>query len=128
PRDAAPLHFVVPFTALFLLGLPFLVKELIYARTREFLVNCQTGEITLVMKRPLQSSVERIAPHSISKLIFRTTDNDGYWHHAMIEINTRRTISFAQGGHEPAVRAEYERMIEALKVIVPHLPTEELRE
>lgn len=127
PRDAAPLHFAVPFTAIFSLSLPVMVKELLSARTREFLLNCQTGEIILKMKRPLHSSVERIAPQSISKLIFQTTDNDGYWHHAMLEISKQRLISFAQGGHEPAVRAEYDRMIEALKMIAPHVQSEELR-
>lgn len=127
-RDLVPLSIILPFTAFFLLAMPFLMKQFLVARTREFRVNCESEEIILVIKRPFQNSIERIPLKSVSKLIFQTTNNDGDWHQAKIEFCSKRRLSFAQGGHEQTVRAEYDRMIAAIRTVTPDVPTQQVRD
>jgi len=104
PRDVAPLVYLVPFTAIFALGIPYLWKPLSTARTRELRVDTRTGEIIFLSQRPLQRQTERIAAASVRRLVFETHDNDGYWHCAMLELTDARRIQFCQGSHKASVQ------------------------
>lgn len=126
PRDIAPLHFLIPFAALFALGSPFLAQQVVTARTREMRVNVQTGESSIIAARPLQRSLE-VIPAAISKaLIMEVTRNDGFWYSAYLELQGSRRINFAQGSHKAAVRTELKRMAEALLPTHPALPVREI--
>lgn len=127
PREVAPLKYLVPFAALFALGLPFLLKQVVSARTRELLVDSQKGQITLLTWYPYQKSTEVFRPHLVNKLVFETTVDDGYWYCAKLVLRNSRKIVFAQGSHEPHVRAELAKMTAVLVHAKPDLHIEDIR-
>jgi hypothetical protein len=125
-RELAPLEYIIPFTGLFALASPFLLRQVAGVQKREMSVDCCTGTITLTTWRPLKKLAESISPVSVDGLAFEKTEYDGYWYRAMLELLDSRQVTFAQGNHEPYVRNELARMAQALAVAKPDLRIREV--
>lgn len=122
PREDAPLVFIVPFTAVFAIAMPFLVRQIAGAHTRRIAIDRPSCSIKLSMKRPFRAAQSRtIAMGQVRRVLFETTDHDGYWYCAMLDLRDGDRIGFAQGNHEETVFAKAERMLMALRMMQPDM-------
>jgi hypothetical protein len=126
PRDVAPLYFLIPFTGVFLIATPFLIKQVLVARTRR--VELCPGERQFVItERSLFT--KRVRHESLDHMVavvFETTDNDGYWYRGLVELRPGEKITFVQGSYRPAIRAEFDALVKRLADCAPHVEALEL--
>jgi hypothetical protein len=122
PRDEVPLYFLVPFTLVFALAVPFLAREVISARTRRIAIDAPGRAIVLTTVQPFNGARSRnIAMKDVSRVMFETTDHDGFYYRGLLDLGADDQITFTQGNHHTTVRAEAERMITALRQVQPAL-------
>ncbi len=57
----------------------------------------------------------------VRRVLFETTDNDGFFYRGLLDLGAADQIIFTQGNHYAAVRAEAERMITSLRQVQPAL-------
>jgi hypothetical protein len=128
PSDEAPLYFLAPFTLVFVLGVSFLVRQVMGARTRRIAIDAPGRAIVLTTVQPFNGAKLRsIAMEDVRRVLFETTDYDGFFYRGLLDLGAADQITFTQGNHHAAVRAEAERMITALRQVQPALEIVETR-
>jgi hypothetical protein len=129
PRDKAPLHFLVPFSLVFALAVPFLVGGVLGARTRRIAIDAPGRALVLTTVQPFNGAQSRsIAMEDVRRVLFKTADSDGgFSYRGLLDLGAADQIVFTQGNHHVAVRAEAERMITALRQVQPALEIVETR-
>ncbi len=129
PRDKAPLYFVIPFTLVFALMVPFLVRQLMGARTRRIAIDAPGRTIVLTTVQLLnRAKSRRIAMEDVRRVLFETADTDGgFFYRGLLDLGAADQIVFTQGSARDGVRAEAERMITALRQVQPALEIVETR-
>lgn len=128
PPDDMPLYFSAPFTLVFALTGPFLVRQVMGARTRRIAIDAPGRSIVLTTVQPFNGAKSRsIAMEDVRRVLFETTDTDGFFHRGLLDLGAADQITFTQGNHHAAVRAEAERMITALRQVQPALEIVETR-
>jgi hypothetical protein len=121
PREVAPLIYIVPFTAIFVSVVPYLLKLVLKAQTRQFQINPDSNQLDISVTSLLRRDFEQVPALNVQSLTFETTDNDGFWYSAEIRLNDGRSLCFAQGSYEPGVRNDLARMQEQLSSIRPDI-------
>jgi hypothetical protein len=129
PRDKAPLYFLVPFALVFALAIPFLVGGVLGARTRRIAIDAPGRALVLTTVQPFNGAQSRsIAMEDVRRVLFETADSDGgFFYRGLLDLGAADQITFTQGNHHVAVRAEAERMITALRQVQPALEIVETR-
>ncbi len=57
----------------------------------------------------------------VSRVMFQTTNNDGFYYRGLLDLGADDQITFTQGTDHATVRAEAERMITVLRQEQPAL-------
>jgi hypothetical protein len=128
PPDNMPLYFLAPFALVFALTVPFLVRQVMGARTRRIAIDAPGRAIVLTTVQPFNGAKSRsIAMESVRRVLFETTDTDGFFYRGLLDLGAADQVTFTQGNHHAAVRAEAERMITALRQVQPALEIVETR-
>lgn len=128
PENKPPLYFLVPFTLIFALMVPRLVWGVMGARTRRIAIDAPGRAIVLTTVQPFKGAQSRsIAMEDVRRVLFETTDNDGFFYRGLLDLGAADQIVFTQGNHDAAVRAKAERMITALRQVQPWLEIVETR-
>ena len=128
PRDVVPLYVRIPFTLVFALAVPFLTRTVISARTRLIEIDAPGRAIVLTTVQPFNGAESRsIAMEDVSRVMFETTDNDGFFYRGLLDLGADDQITFTQGNDHATVRAEAERMITVLQQVQPALEIVETR-
>ncbi|NNE87778.1 MAG: hypothetical protein HKN27_06845 [Silicimonas sp.] len=125
PQETVPLYFLLPFTGIFLICVPLLIRAVLIARSRTITVDRKTGEVSVTSRAPVRNDRQRFAATDIDAAVFRTTDNDGYWYTALLRTPGQDVV-FAQGSHRPDVRKKFEAMVAELRRFAPALKVEEV--
>ena len=127
--NTAPLHFLVPFALVFALTVPFLVRQVMGARTRRIAIDAPGRALVLTTVQPFNGAQSRsIAMEDVRRVLFETADSDGgFFYRRLLDLGAADQIVFTQGNHHVAVRAEAERMITALRQVQPALEIVETR-
>lgn len=121
-------YFLVPFALVFALAVPFLVRQVMGARTRRIAIDAPGRAIVLTTVQPFKGAQSRsIAMEDVRRVLFETTDHDGFFYRGLLDLGAADQIVFTQGNHHAAVRAEAERMITALRQVQPALEIVETR-
>jgi hypothetical protein len=58
---------------------------------------------------------------TVRRVLFETTDSDGFFYRGLLDLGAGDQIIFTQGNHDAVVRAQAERMITALRQVQPAL-------
>jgi len=129
PRDKAPLYFLIPFTLVFALMVPFLVRQVKGARTRRIAIDAPGRAIVLTTVQPFIGARSRsIAMEDVRRVLFETADSDGgFFYRGLLDLGAGDQITFTQGNHHAGVRAGAERMLTALRQVQPALEIVETR-
>lgn len=128
PRDDVPLYVLVPFVLVFALTVPFLVRKVMGARTRRIAIDAPGRAIVLTTVQPFNGARSRsIAVEDVRRVLFETSDNDGFFYRGLLDLGAGDQITFTQGNHHAGVRAQAERMITALRQVQPALEIVETR-
>ena len=64
---------------------------------------------------------------TVRRVLFETTDSDGFFYRGLLDLGAGDQITFTQGNHDAGVRAQAERMITALRQVQPALEIVETR-
>lgn len=121
PRSIAPWEFLVPFALLFLACVPFMLNRVLAAHTRMTCVDSINGVIHAKRWRPFSSEVEEVLAAEVERIVFVTTDNDGYWYKALLALRSGDQMVFSQGNHYATERNNADRMLAALTLHNPRL-------
>lgn len=119
PAGVVPVYVALPFTAIFLVTVPFLVGRVRAARTRHVSFDRVAGVVEVVERRPWRRDRTRVDPQEIDRVVFNTTDNDGFWFTARLVLSDGRGFTFAQGSWRPDVWEKYQRLAAALQQANP---------
>lgn len=115
-------YFLVPLALVFALMVPFLVRQVMGARTRRIAIDALGRAIVLTTVQPFNGAKSRsIAMEDVRRVLFETTNHDGFFYRGLLDLGAADQITFTQGNHYAAVRAEAERMITSLRQVQPAL-------
>lgn len=128
PREVVPLYFAVPFTLVFAVVVPFLVRRVTSARTRHIILDLTDGGLEIVERTPFRRDRKLANARDVTKAEFRTTDDDGYWHTASLVLADGSRFAFAQGNVNADVRGKFDALLGQLRQFNPDIPSRETKE
>ena len=122
-------YFLVPFALVFALTVPFLVRQVMGARTRRIAIDAPGRALVLTTVQPFNGAQSRsIAMEDVRRVLFETADSDGgFFYRGLLDLGAADQIVFTQGSARDGVRAEAETMITALRQVQPALEIVETR-
>ncbi len=125
PGDQVPRIFLVPFTGVFLIGLPFLVRSVLGARTRTLSVDTATGTVMLEQRWIFSKSTETFGAIEAAQIVHVVRDDDGVWTKSVLHLAGGREVIFAQGGSPEETRDAADRLATVLAQIRADVPVVE---
>lgn len=125
PASDVPRVFLVPFTAVFLISLPFLVRSVSGARTRTLSVDTATGAMTLEHRRMFAKTTETFTAIEAAQIVHDVRDDDGVWTKSVLHLVGGREVIFAQGGSPEETRSAADRLAAALGLFRTEVPVVE---
>ncbi len=119
-----PWYFKLAFSAVFAASVPFLIKRVVSARTRQVTFDTLTRKISVRELTPLSIRHRQLRVTEIEGLEFNAHDNYGYWYTASLKLADGTRVASAQGSYEPDVRERHDDLLHRLQKVVPDITLE----
>jgi len=117
--EAAPRWFALVLTALFLVAVPFLLREIARARLVRARLDRASGAIHITKRGLFTHSRATRTFDDIERVEMRTSDNDGAFHTLHIVFRDGTDFAFSHGNAREGMEAERDRMLEFLRGRLP---------
>ncbi|MDZ7588840.1 MAG: hypothetical protein U5J78_06805 [Parasphingorhabdus sp.] len=126
PRDKAPLMFIVPFTLIFVLALPFVVRHILHLEyirmTLDRRPRADSGGLIMIQTRGIFTRRNIVKPlDQIWRMEMEVSDNDGYFYSVDLAFRDGTKIALTQGSHKAGVLQECDNLREFLHRDIPEL-------
>lgn len=115
--EAIARQIALPLSVLLFAISVFLFFWFLRAKSRRIEFNRRTGALNITFTAPWSREVLTASIEDVAELIFWTTENDGFWYHAVVRLLSGRDVVIAQGANRDIV---YDRLNDMQREFARH--------
>jgi len=116
PRDIVPLYFVLPFTLIFLVAAPLMLREAAKMRIVTVEINRTLGEVKITKSAFFSRNRSVHAIRDIACIDIECSDNDGEFFDVKMVLKNDEKFPILHGNYKPGIIDKIEEITEFLAV------------
>lgn len=126
PSDTVPLYFVLPFTIVFLIAVPIMLKEAIKMRIVTLEMDRTLGQICISKSALFSKEKELRKINEIDFIQVECSDNDGEFFNVKMHFKDNVVVPILHGNHRASIFGQIKEINDFLEVRFPKVPIQEI--
>lgn len=127
PRDSAPLYFVLPFTLMFIISAPLIIREAVKMKIVTLEINRTIEEVKITKGALYKKSHKTYTLSEIKKIEVECSDNDGEFFNVNMLFDDGNRLPILHGSYRAGVFNQIDEINQFIKIRSAEIPVEEIK-